>query len=132
MNIPQYKDHLVNTDDIDDSILRAKDSSKSSLNSDILTKIVKDNIDIFTPILHQEFNEIIFNKIILLTDLSKAFDCLSHDLLVAKLLAYGIEISFVRLIYDYLTNKKQRAKIGNNYSSWRNILSGVPQESILG
>ena len=68
----------------------------------------------------------------LLTDLSKAFDCLSQELLVAKLIAYGVEISSVRLIYDYLTNRKQRTKIGNNYSFWRDILSGVPQRSILG
>ena len=64
--------------------------------------------------------------------LSKAFDCLSHELLVAKLIAYGVEISSVRLVYDYLTNRKQRAKIGNYYNSWRDILSGVPQGSILG
>ena len=67
----------------------------------------------------------------LLTDLSKTFDCLSHELLVAKLVAYGVEISSVRLIYDYLTNRKQKTKIGNNYSSWRDILSGVPQGSVL-
>ena len=53
----------------------------------------------------------------LLTDLSKAFDCLSHELLVAKLIAYGVKISSVRLIYNYLTNRKQRTKIGNNCSS---------------
>ena len=40
----------------------------------------------------------------LLTDLSKAFDCLSHELLVAKLCAYGMEDSAVRFISDYLTN----------------------------
>ena len=53
-------------------------------------------------------------------------------MLVAKQIAYGVEISSVTLIYDYLTNRKQRTKIGNNYSFWRDILSGVPQESILG
>ena len=68
----------------------------------------------------------------LLTDLSKAFDCLSHELLVAKLSAYGMEDSAVRFISDYLTNRKQRTKIGNNYSSWRDVLFGVPQGSILG
>ena len=68
----------------------------------------------------------------LLTDLSKAFNCLSNEVLVGKLIIYGVEISSVRLIYDYLTNTKQRPKIRNNYSFWRGILSGVPQGSILG
>ena len=68
----------------------------------------------------------------LLTDLSKAFDSVSYELLIPKIIAHGVEISYVRLIYDYLTNKKQRNKIGNNYSSWKDILSRVPQGSILG
>ena len=68
----------------------------------------------------------------LLTDLSKAFDCLSHELLIAKLSAYGMKDSAVRFVSDYLTNRKQRTKIGNNYSSWRDVLFGVPQGSILG
>ena len=67
-----------------------------------------------------------------LTDLSRAFDCLPHKLLVAKLSACGMEDSAVRFISDYLTNRTQRTKIGNNYSSWRNFLFGVPQGSILG
>ena len=67
----------------------------------------------------------------LLTDLSKAFDCLSHELLVAKLSSYGMEDLAVRFVSDYLTNRKQRTKIGNNYSSWRDVLFGVPQGSIL-
>ena len=49
---------------------------------------------------------------ILLTDLSKAFDCLSHELLAAKLNAYGLETSIVRLIFEYLTNRKQQTKMG--------------------
>ena len=97
MNIPQYEDHSINTDNINDPILRATDKfknhhstqliechhenksntfcfsnithteikkelnkldfSKSSPNSYIPTKIVKDNTDIFTPILHQEFTK---------------------------------------------------------------------------
>ena len=44
---------------------------------------------------------------VLLTYLSKAFDCFSHELLTAKLSAYGVDISAVRFIYDYLTNRKQ-------------------------
>ena len=69
---------------------------------------------------------------ILLTDLSKAFDCLSHELLLAKLHAYGFSISALRLIHSYLTNRKQRTKINSSYSSWEEILFGVPQGSILG
>ena len=68
----------------------------------------------------------------LLTDLSNAFDCLSHELLVSKLTVYGVEISSVRPIYDYLTNRKQRTKIENNFSSWRDILFEVAQGSNLG
>ena len=47
----------------------------------------------------------------LLTDLSKAFDCLDHELLTAKLNAYGFSLPALRLINDYLSNRKQRAKI---------------------
>ena len=68
----------------------------------------------------------------LLTDLSKAFDCLSHELLAAKLSAYGVDISAIRLIYDYLTNRKQKLKIENHYSLRRDLFFGVPQGSILG
>ena len=68
----------------------------------------------------------------LLTDLSKAFDCISHELLIAKLHAYGLGLDSVRYIFDYLNNRKQRTKINQNYSSWSDIFTGVPQGSILG
>ena len=67
----------------------------------------------------------------LLTDLSKAFDCLPHDLLAAKLSAYGFDNNSTKFLFDYLTNRKQRTKIGQVYSSWDKITSGVPQGSIL-
>ena len=54
----------------------------------------------------------------LLTDLSKAFDCLSHELLIAKLHAYDFELSALKLIQSYLSNRKQRTKINATYSSW--------------
>ena len=53
----------------------------------------------------------------LLTDLSKAFDCLDHELLTAKLNAYGFTLSALRLINDYLSNRKQRTKIENAYNT---------------
>ena len=68
----------------------------------------------------------------LLTDLLKAFDCLQHNLLIAKLNAYGFDNKVVRFVYDYLTSRKQRTKIFDTYISWQEILSGVPQGSILG
>ena len=68
----------------------------------------------------------------LLTDLSRAFDCLPHDLLVAKLNAYGFSLPALRLVPSYLSNRKQRTKINSKFSSWEEILFGVPQGSILG
>ena len=67
-----------------------------------------------------------------LMDLSKAYDCLPHDLLIAKLSAYGFEDSATSLISDYLSKRYQRVKIGSAFSSYLEILRGVPQGSILG
>ena len=68
----------------------------------------------------------------LLTDLSKAFDCLDHELLRAKLSAYGFSLPALRLTNDYLSNRKQRTRIGNSFSGWFEVILGVPQGSILG
>ena len=67
----------------------------------------------------------------LLTDLSKACDCLSHDLLLAKLNTYGFNLPALRLIQSYLSKRKQRTKINSEFSSWEEILFGIPQGSIL-
>ena len=69
---------------------------------------------------------------ILLTDLSKAFDCLVHDLLIAKLEAYGFDYLSLKLIYSYLTGRKQRVRVNAQFSEWNDIEYGVPQGSILG
>ena len=68
----------------------------------------------------------------LLTDLSKAFDCLPHDLIIAKLNVYGFSLPALNLIQNCLANRKQRTKINDSYSPWSDILFGVPQSSILG
>ena len=69
---------------------------------------------------------------VLLTDLSKAFDCLSHDLLIAKLEAYGLDYISLKLMYSYLKFRYQRVRVNSKYSKWSEILCGVPQGSILG
>ena len=68
----------------------------------------------------------------LLTDLSKAFSCLDHELLIVKLYAYGFSLPAVRLIHDYLSHIKQRTRVNNSYSEWLAVMFGVPQGSILG
>ena len=68
----------------------------------------------------------------LLTDLSKPFNYLPHEVLIAKLDVYGFDKSSLKLIHSYLSNRKQRVKINGRYSSWSEILFGVPQGSILG
>ena len=67
-----------------------------------------------------------------LMDLSKAYDCLPHDLLIAKLAAYGVDLPSLNLIHDYLSNRFQSVRIGSCQSEWLNISSGVLQSSILG
>ena len=67
-----------------------------------------------------------------LMDLSKAYDCISHELLIAKFECYGLSKNSLTLLLDYLTDQKQRTKIGSSFSPWHNIDTGVPQGSILG
>ena len=55
-----------------------------------------------------------------------------HDLLIAKLEAYGLGNSSLNLLLDYLTFRKQRTKVGSAYSKWSKIRRGIPQGSILG
>ena len=67
----------------------------------------------------------------LLTDLSKTFDCLDNKLLIAKLNAYGFSLTAIKLVHDYLSNRKQRTRVNRTYSSWLEIFFGVPQGSML-
>ena len=67
-----------------------------------------------------------------LMNLSKAFECIPHDLLIAKLYAYGQSFSLVTFLNSQLKDRKQNVRINNIFSEFQNILSGVPQCSILG
>ena len=68
----------------------------------------------------------------ILMDLSKTYDCIPYELLKAKLKCHGIDNGSLRLLLDYLTNWKQRTKIGSSFSSWCDIITSVPQSSSLG
>ena len=65
-------------------------------------------------------------------DLSKAFDTINHKLLIAKLHAYGFDLSALEIIYDYLSDRWQRTKVNTSFSSWSQVLCGMPQGSVLG
>ena len=64
-------------------------------------------------------------------DLSKAFDTVNHELLIAKLHAYGLTKPVLKLLYSYLRNRWHRTKINTSFSTRKELLTGVPQGSIL-
>ena len=68
----------------------------------------------------------------ILMDLLRAFDTINHGLLIAKLHAYGFHKSPLKILWSYLTNRWQRANINTAFSSWTEIMKGVPQGSVLG
>ena len=68
----------------------------------------------------------------ILMDLSKAYDCLPHDLIIAKFEAYGLDQKSLNLLLNYLENRQQRTRIGSSYSSWFDVSRGFPQGSTGG
>ena len=68
----------------------------------------------------------------LFMDLSKAFDCLPHSWIIAKLHAYDLSFDSCELLSSYLSDRVQRVKIKNTRSPWKYVTKGVPQGSILG
>ena len=66
-----------------------------------------------------------------LMDLSKAFDTLNYDLLIAKLHAYGFGIKTLKLLHSYLTKRWQRTKANSVFSTLSELLQGVDQGSVL-
>ena len=65
-------------------------------------------------------------------DLSKAFDCIPHVLLIAKLSSYGLIGNGLKYIYTYLKNRKQCVRVNNVCSDFKDRTSVVPQGSIVG
>jgi len=85
-------------------------------------------------LLHRWQSSLDKSKIVgtVLMDLSKAYDSIPHDLLIAKLAAYGVDNFSLSFILDYLSNRKQRVRINDSFSDFLCIILGVPQGSILG
>ena len=66
----------------------------------------------------------------IIMDLSKAYDCLPHDLIIATFEAYGLSKNSLKLLLDYSEGQKQRVKIGSSYSFWSDLKRAVPQGSL--
>ena len=66
------------------------------------------------------------------TILSKLFDCISHDLLIAKLNASGLDQNGLNVIHNYLSGRSRKNKVSSSFSDLLDILHGVPQGAILG
>ena len=59
-------------------------------------------------------------------DLLKAYDCLPHDLIIAKLEAYSLNTNSLRFIFDYLSCRKQRNRMESTYSNWSEVFCEIP------
>jgi len=69
---------------------------------------------------------------VIYTDLEKAFDKVPYKRLICKLHSYGSHKDIVKWLEAFLTNRKQRVRINDTFSSWAEVISGIPQGSVLG
>ena len=68
----------------------------------------------------------------ILADLSKAFDCILHVVLITKLAAYCFDYQSLRIMESFLSKRQQRTKINNDFIRYSEVIYGAAQESILG
>ena len=98
--------HTVNTTVVRQHLLRLVEDWKDCLDKDLMVAVIS-------------------------IDLSKAFDSLPHNLLLAKLKAYGLNKQACILLRNFLNGRQQRVKINDTFSPWMSLTRGVPQGSVL-
>ena len=72
------------------------------------------------------------NTVNVYIDLSKAFDCLDHNILLSKLKFYGLNDNAIKLLKKYLSDRNQYVQLGNTKSQLHGISRGIPQSSVMG
>ena len=86
-----------------------------------------ETLDIITEALNRGFS-----AVLVLLDFSKAFDRVLHELLLIKLKSYGFNDELLNWCTSFLTGRKQRVVLGDSVADYVDVISGVPQGSVLG
>ena len=69
---------------------------------------------------------------VLYLDFKRAFDSVPHERLLKKIYAYGFRGDLFNWIQDFLKGHRQRVSVNGSMSGWSDVISGIPQGSVLG
>ena len=102
-------------------------SQHGFVNRKSCTTNLLETLDILTEALNRGFS-----AVLVFLDFAKAFDRVLHELLLIKLEGYGFTGKLLEWCRSFLVGRKQRVVMGNNTAEWVDVISGVPQGSVLG